>query len=64
MPRTVVCVNNLSRFAQSAEVSFSRFEGATPTELIGRASFPTVAQAAYPMTLGPYGSYWLEIERG
>ncbi len=64
LPRTVVCVNNLSRFAQSAEVSFSRFEGATPTELIGRASFPTVVQAAYPMTLGPYGSYWLEIERG
>jgi len=59
---TVVCVNNLSRFAQSAEVSFSRFEGVTPIELIGRASFPVVSQAAYPMTIGPYGYYWLEIE--
>jgi maltose alpha-D-glucosyltransferase/alpha-amylase len=60
--RTVVCVNNLSRFAQSAEVSLSRFEGATPIELMGRAAFPVVSQAAYPMTLGPYGYYWLEIE--
>ena len=60
--RTVVCVNNLSRFAQSAEVSFSRFEGTTPIELIGRAAFPVVSQAAYPMTLGGYGYYWLEIE--
>jgi maltose alpha-D-glucosyltransferase / alpha-amylase len=57
----VCCVNNLSRFAQSAEVSLGRFEGAVPIELIGRASFPVIGAGGYPVTLGPHGFYWLEI---
>jgi maltose alpha-D-glucosyltransferase/alpha-amylase len=60
-PHTVCCVNNLSRFAQSAEISLGRFEGAVPIELIGRSSFPAVSSGGYPVTLGPHGFYWLEI---
>jgi maltose alpha-D-glucosyltransferase/alpha-amylase len=60
---TVVCVANLSRFAQAATVSLSAYEGAVPTELIGRASFPVVAGSDYPITLGPHGFYWLELGR-
>jgi len=58
---SVCCVNNLSRFAQSAEIGLGRFERAVPIELIGRASFPAVSGGGYPVTLGPYGFYWLEI---
>ncbi len=61
-PKTVLCVNNLSRFAQSAEISLANYVGATPIELIGRAGFPKVTSAAYQMTLGPHGFYWLELE--
>jgi len=60
---TVCCVNNLSRFAQSAEISLGRFERAVPIELIGRSSFPPISSSGYPVTLGPHGFYWLEIGR-
>ncbi len=58
----VLCVNNLSRFSQAAEVSLGRFAGTAPVELVGRASFPTIGPAGYPLTLGPHGFYWLELE--
>jgi maltose alpha-D-glucosyltransferase/alpha-amylase len=60
---TVVCVANLSRFAQAATVSLSAYEGTVPTELIGRANFPVVSGSDYPVTLGPHGFYWLELGR-
>jgi maltose alpha-D-glucosyltransferase/alpha-amylase len=59
---TVLCVNNLSRFAQAAELSLARWEGAVPVELIGRALFPPVGPDSYHVTLGPHGFYWLELE--
>ena len=49
---SVLCVNNLSRFAQPAELSLGRWEGATPVELLGRAPFPVVDAGAYSVTLG------------
>ncbi len=61
--RTVLCVNNLSRFAQAADISLARAEGVVPIELVGRASFPVVGGDGYPVTLGPHGFYWLELER-
>jgi len=60
--RAVLCVNNLSRFAQAAELSLDRWEGVSPVELIGRASFPVVGAGGYPVTLGPHSFYWLELE--
>ena len=39
---TVLCVLNLSRFAQSTELSLGHFEGVRPIELLGRAErFPS-----------------------
>ncbi len=39
-PTAVLCVANLSRFAQPAELSLGRWEGRTPIELLGRVPFP------------------------
>ena len=58
---TVLCVANLSRFAQPAELSLGRWEGCTPIELLGRVPFPRVTSAPYSVTLAPYGIYWLEL---
>jgi maltose alpha-D-glucosyltransferase/alpha-amylase len=58
---TILCVNNLSRFPQACEVSVARWRGSSPRELIGRASFPVIGDEPYRLTLGPYGSYWLEL---
>jgi len=57
----VLCVSNLSRFAQPAELSLGRWEGCTPIELLGRVPFPRVTSAPYSVTLAPYGIYWLEL---
>jgi maltose alpha-D-glucosyltransferase/alpha-amylase len=60
-PAAVLCVSNLSRFAQPAELSLGRWEGCTPIELLGRVPFPRVTSAPYSVTLAPYGIYWLEL---
>jgi maltose alpha-D-glucosyltransferase/alpha-amylase len=58
---TVLCVLNLSRFAQSTELSLGNFEGLRPIELLGRVEFPPVTSAGYSITIGPRGFYWLEL---
>jgi maltose alpha-D-glucosyltransferase/alpha-amylase len=59
---TILCVNNLSRFAQPVNLDLRLFAGMTPVELIGRVPFPTVGSEPYPLTLGPHGFYWLQLE--
>jgi maltose alpha-D-glucosyltransferase/alpha-amylase len=57
----VLCVCNLSRFAQPAELPLQRFDGKTPIELLGRVPFPKVGELPYFVTLAPYGFYWFEL---
>jgi len=57
----VLCVHNLSRFAQPAELDLVRWAGRVPVELLGRVPFPRVGQSTYGATLGPYGFYWFEL---
>jgi maltose alpha-D-glucosyltransferase/alpha-amylase len=59
---TVLCVSNLSRFAQPVAVSLSRHEGSRPIELLGRTPFPRVGADPYLVIMPPYGSYWFELE--
>jgi maltose alpha-D-glucosyltransferase/alpha-amylase len=58
---TVLCVSNLSRFAQPVVLSLAAHTGARPVELLGRVPFPAVGEAPYLMTLPPYGFYWFEL---
>ncbi|MGI8684090.1 MAG: maltose alpha-D-glucosyltransferase [Acidimicrobiales bacterium] len=57
----VLCVNNLSRFAQPAELPLQRFAGKTPIELMGRVPFPKVGELPYFITLNPYSFYWFQL---
>ena len=41
----VLCVHNLSRFAQPAELDLARWADRTPVELLGRVPFPSVGAA-------------------
>ncbi|HYA44970.1 MAG TPA: maltose alpha-D-glucosyltransferase [Acidimicrobiales bacterium] len=58
---TVLCVCNLSRFAQPAELPLQRWVGMTPIELLGRVPFPPVGELPYFITLPPYGFYWFAL---
>ena len=60
----VLCVSNLSRFAQPAQLPLQRWEGMTPIELVGRTPFPPIGELPYFVTLPPYGFYWFGLVAG
>jgi maltose alpha-D-glucosyltransferase / alpha-amylase len=59
----VLCVNNLSRFPQPAELDLSRFEGWQPIELSGGVPFPRIEGKAYSLSLNGHGFLWFRLVR-
>jgi maltose alpha-D-glucosyltransferase/alpha-amylase len=57
----VLCVANLSRFAQPVDLDLAAMEGMIPIEMLGYVEFPVITQQPYRLTLGPYGFFWLEL---
>ncbi|MFZ1096528.1 MAG: maltose alpha-D-glucosyltransferase [Xanthobacteraceae bacterium] len=57
----LVCVANLSRSAQAAEIDLSPWRGRRPLELLGRTSFTVIGENSYLVTLAPYGFFWLQL---
>ena len=57
----ILCVNNLSRFAQPVELQLARLSGKVPIELFGRVPFPAIGELPYLLTLGGHGFYWFEL---
>ena len=57
----MLCVNNLSRFAQPVELQLARLSGKMPVELFGRVPFPPIGELPYFLTLGGHGFYWFEL---
>ena len=58
----ILCVANLSRFAQPVELDLAAYIGLTPIEMLGYVEFPKIRSTAYPLTIGPYGFLWLELQ--
>jgi maltose alpha-D-glucosyltransferase/alpha-amylase len=58
----ILCVANLSRYAQPVELDLSQFSGWTPLEMIGHTEFPPVGDLPYFLTLGPHAFYWFQLE--
>jgi maltose alpha-D-glucosyltransferase / alpha-amylase len=58
----VLCVANLSRFAQPTQLDLSRFEGMLPVEMLGYVEFPRIRKTLYSLTLAPYGYFWFELQ--
>jgi maltose alpha-D-glucosyltransferase/alpha-amylase len=57
----VLCVANLSRFAQPFQLDLSSLAGVTPVEMLGYVEFPPIGRTPYPLTLGPYAFLWFEL---
>jgi maltose alpha-D-glucosyltransferase/alpha-amylase len=57
----VLCVANLSRFAQPVDLELPQLAGMTPVEMLGYVQFPTIEREPYRLTLAPYGVLWLEL---
>ena len=60
----VLCVANLSRFAQPVSLDLSRYKGRQPVEMLGYVPFPSIDDGHYPLTLAPYSFLWLELQQG
>jgi maltose alpha-D-glucosyltransferase/alpha-amylase len=61
---TVLCVANLSRFSQYAELDLARYGGRVPVEIMGRVRFPAIGELPYLLTFGPHAFYWFELTDG
>jgi Maltogenic Amylase, C-terminal domain len=59
--QAVLCVHNLSRFAQPAELALAKWAGSTPYEVLGRVPFPIITEEPYTITLPPYGFLWFDL---
>ncbi|MDQ3450515.1 MAG: maltose alpha-D-glucosyltransferase [Actinomycetota bacterium] len=59
----VLCVNNLSRFAQPVELDLRDWEGVEPIELLGGTRFPRIGELPYLLTVAGHGFYWFRLPR-
>jgi maltose alpha-D-glucosyltransferase/alpha-amylase len=57
----ILCVANLSRSAQSAEIDLSAWKGREPTEMLGRKRFRKIDDTPFVVTLMPYGFFWFHL---
>jgi len=58
----ILCVANMSRAAQAAEIDLSPWRGRVPTEMLGRTKFPRIGELPYLLTLPPYGFFWFDLQ--
>jgi maltose alpha-D-glucosyltransferase/alpha-amylase len=59
---TILCVNNLSRYAQPFELDLAPYARCVPVELWSRQPFPPIGERPYFLTLGPHGFLWFKLE--
>jgi len=59
---TVLCVANLSRFAQPVSLDLADYAGLEPVEMLGYVPFPPINETPYAVTLAPYSFLWLELQ--
>jgi len=60
---TVLCVANLSRFAQPVTLDLAQYAGYEPVEMLGYVPFPAITREPYAVTLAPYSFLWLELQQ-
>ena len=57
----ILCVSNLSRYAQAVELDLRDFNGCVPVELWSDRGFPAIGELPYLLTLGPHGVFWFRL---
>ena len=60
---TVLCVFNLSQYAQPVQLDLSQFADTIPVEMLGKTFFPQIGTQPYQLALGPWGFYWFLLQR-
>ncbi|WP_375444923.1 maltose alpha-D-glucosyltransferase [uncultured Fibrella sp.] len=61
---TILIINNLSKYAQPAEIDLSSYGGYVPVEVFSKNSFPAVPQqGTYFFTLAAHDFQWFVLEK-
>ena len=63
LDETVLCVFNLSQFAQPVELDLKAYQGCIPIEMLGGTEFPSIGEGLYQLALAPRGFYWFLLRR-
>ena len=58
----IIVVANLSQFSQAATLNLSAYKDCDITEVFSQNRFMKVEGSDYPITIGPYGYFWLQAE--
>ena len=59
---SVLCVANLSRFAQPVALDLNEFAGLVPMEMFGYNPFPQITNQPYVLSLAPYSFLWFQLQ--
>jgi maltose alpha-D-glucosyltransferase/alpha-amylase len=59
----ILVVSNLASTMQPASLDLSAWAGRVPIEMTGGTALPAITNEPYFLTLGPYGFYWLRLEK-
>jgi maltose alpha-D-glucosyltransferase / alpha-amylase len=60
---TALCVYNLARSTQPAELDLSQYDGYTPVEMSGQIRFPRIERRPYQIAFNEYGFFWFLLQK-
>ncbi|MFM8912915.1 MAG: maltose alpha-D-glucosyltransferase, partial [Flammeovirgaceae bacterium] len=58
----LIVVANLSQFSQATTLNFSEHRDCDITEVFSQNRFQSVGVGDYPITIGPYGYFWFQVD--
>ena len=58
----IIIIANLSQFSQATTLDLSEFQNCDITEAFSQNKFMNVAEGDYPITIGPYGYFWFQVD--
>jgi maltose alpha-D-glucosyltransferase / alpha-amylase len=58
----IIVVANLSQFSQAATLSLNECKDCDITEVFSQNRFMPVTEGEYPITIGPYGYFWFQVD--
>lgn len=58
----VIVVANLSQFSQATTLNLSAYKDCDITEAFSQNRFLSVTGEEYPLTIGPYGYFWFQVD--
>ena len=58
----IIVVANLSQFSQATTLNLAEFKECDITEAFSQNRFMSVGEGDYPITIGPYGYFWFQVD--